>query len=66
MQTKNDNATKMTFDEFFVWLRNDQRDIMPHPISPDYTIWTTRDGVEVARAFPGWKYPGVPQMFVLA
>lgn len=65
MQTTNDNSVKMTSDEFHAWLRNDPRDIMPHQQSPDFTVWSTRDGVEVARAYPGWKYPSVPQVFIL-
>jgi cell wall-associated NlpC family hydrolase len=50
-------------DEFFSYVG--PRDIVPSTANEDYTVWETRQRIEVGRSWPGWKNPGGEHCYML-
>jgi hypothetical protein len=59
------DMTEVTAEQFFQFLRDDPRDIMPELTAPDYSNWKTRNGGVVARTYPGWRNPGDARRYLV-
>jgi hypothetical protein len=55
----------VTQGQFFAFLKQDPRDIMPRNIQPHETSWQTPQQTEVGRSYPGWKNPGDEEAWFL-
>lgn len=59
------NMKEVTQEQFFEFLKEDPRDIIPHHDHPYVTTWETPRRMVVGFSYPGWRNPGDPQKYML-